>query len=180
MGDAKSILFGTDTETKQYDLVDQGQKDLMNAVNEGLLSGEGPLADLYGKFNQNEFQEGVANPAMKNFQDNILPMIQEKFIAGNQVLGSGMRRGQQKGAVDLQAHLAGLMYQAQQQQKQNQMQGMSTNVNKQTVENITHQGEGGLVQGAMEGMNQVAGQVAGAATKGAMAYATGGTSLLAG
>lgn len=126
-------------KVKQATLKTPEQQTLMQLISDALTKGEGPLKDLFGSFNQQEFEQGITQPALKNFQENILPQIQEKFIAGNQVLGSGMRRGQLKAAEDLQSQLAQLMYQAQQQQKQNRLQGIQSHIGENTFENIVQQ-----------------------------------------
>src|SRR5271168_2525750 len=85
---------GKKEKTKQLPTQTKEQKELARLINAGLVKGEGPFKDLFGKFNEKEFQEGVANPAFKQFKEQTLPTIQEKFISGNQALGSAMRRGQ--------------------------------------------------------------------------------------
>lgn len=162
----KEVLFGKKGKNKQLDLASPEQKELMKLIQEGLTSGQGPFSDIFGSFNEQDFQQGVAEPAMKNFQENILPQIQEKFIAGNQVLGSGMRRGQLKAGVDLQSELSKLLYEAKQGQKQNQLSGIQTLLGKQTHENLYKQGSQGAVQGFAQGAGQGLGQAAGAAIAG--------------
>lgn len=162
----KSFLFGTKGKVKKASTLTPEQEQLMQLINEGLTSGEGPFGELFGDFDQQKFQEGVANPAMKNFQEEILPQLQEKFIAGNQVLGSGMRRGQLKAGVDLQDKLAQLMYGAQKDQQQNKLAGVNAMLGTKGVENIYKPGTKGTVQGVAEGFAQGAGQAAGAAAMG--------------
>lgn len=162
------FLFGKKDKIKKADLQSKEQQDMMKMIKQALTKGEGPLADIYGNFNADEFQKGVADPAMKNFRENILPQLQEKFIAGNQLMGSGMIRGQNKAATDLQSELAGLLYNAQQQQRQNKMAGVNALMGKQTHENIYQQGGTGAAQEAVK-----------AGTKAVAAYATGGTSAAA-
>lgn len=160
------VLFGTKDKIKKASTLTPEQQQLIELINEGLTSGEGAFGDIFGAFNPKEFEEGVSKPALKNFQENILPQLQEKFIAGNQVLGSGMQRAQNKAGVDLQSKLSELMYQAQQGQKQNRLAGIQTALGKQGVENIYKQGTTGAVQGFAQGAGQGLGQVAGAAIAG--------------
>lgn len=137
------------------------QQQLMKLINEGLLKGEGPLSDLFGDFNQSDFDKGVTQPALKNFKENILPELQEKFIAGNQVLGSGMRRGQLKASTDLQEKLAQLMYQAKQDQKKNKLAGIQGLLGTQAVENIVENEEADDSSGWWKAAGGVAGGVVG-------------------
>ncbi len=127
------------------------QQELISLINEGLTSGEGPFGDLFGNFSEDRFQKGVVNPALKNFQENILPQIQEKFIAGNQVLGSGMRNAQIRASTDLQDKLAQLMYQAQQQHQQNKLTGINQVLGRPSLENVYKQGNPGPVESAFAG-----------------------------
>lgn len=157
---------GTKGKVKKVGTLTPEQEQLMSLITEGLTSGEGPFGEMFGNFNQGEFEEGVSKPMMKQFQEDILPQIQEKFIAGNQVAGSGMQREQLKAGVDMQDKIAQLMYGAKQQQKQNKMTGIQTLLGKQGVENIYKPGTKGAGQGVLEGLAQGTGQAIGA-------YATG-------
>ena len=152
---------GTKGKVKKASTLTPEQEQLMQLISQGLTSGEGPFGELFGDFDQKKFEEGVSKPAMKNFQEEILPQLQEKFIAGNQVLGSGMRRGQLKAGVDLQDKLAQLMYGAQKDQSQNKLSGINSLLGKQGVENIYKPGTKGAGQGMLEGLSQGAGQALG-------------------
>lgn len=152
---------GSKGKIKQKSTLSKDQEQLMSLLNMGLTTGEGPFGELFGDFDKQKFQEGVVNPAMKNFQEEILPQIQEKFIAGNQVLGSGMQRGQLKAGVDLQDKLAQLMYGAQQDQQKNKLAGMQTALGTKSVENIYKPPVKGAGQGAIEGFAQGAGEALG-------------------
>lgn len=123
----------------QATLLSPEQQQLMSLIVEGLTKGEGALKDIFGGFDKESFSEGVEKPALKNFQENILPMLNEKFIAGNQVGGSGMMRAQNKAGVDLQSELAKLMYGAQQEAGKNKMVGLQALLGKQPFENIVQQ-----------------------------------------
>lgn len=125
MAKFSDILFGKKPKLKTTSTLSADQQELMKLIQEGVKGG-GQFADLFGGFNKDQFEKGVTQPALQNFKDNILPMIQEKFVAGNQVGGSGMQRSQLKAGTDLQSQLAQLMYQAQQGQKQNQAAGLQT------------------------------------------------------
>ncbi len=148
------FLFGKKGKTKQLETQSPDQKELLRLITEGISKGEGPLKDIFGGFDQAAFEEGVSKPAIQQFQDEILPLIQEKFIAGNQVGGSGMRRAGAKAATDLQAKLAQLMYEAQNQQKQNKISGVNTALGTKPFENIYKPGTEGAVQGFFRGSGE--------------------------
>jgi hypothetical protein len=124
------------------------------------------LKDIFGEFDPAAFEAGVSKPALQQFQDEILPMLQEKFIGGGQVGGSGMQRAGAKAATDLQSRLAELMYNAQNQQKQNKLQGLNTALGTKATENIYKPGTEGFVQGAAKGFAEGAGKGVGMAIAG--------------
>lgn len=142
----RETLFGKKGKIKKKSTLTPDQENLMSLINEGLTSGEGPFGDIFGEFNEDKFNEGVANPALKKFQEETLPLIQEKFIAGNQALGSGMRRGQLKASKDFQGDLAQLMYQAQQDQQKNRMGGIQALLGTKAFENVYQPGTTGIGQ----------------------------------
>jgi hypothetical protein len=160
------FLFGKKDKTKQLSTLTPEQQELMSLINEGLTSGQGPFADIFGGFNQDQFDKGVAQPAMKNFQDNILPQIQEKFISNNQALGGGMQRAQMKAGTDLQSQLAGLMYQAQQDAGKNKMSGINTPLGTKTFDNIIKKGTTGVIPSLLQGGGQGLGNIASSAIAG--------------
>lgn len=162
-----SGLFGGGSKkkdkVKQISTLTPEQQNMMKLIDEAITKGTGPLADVFGEFNEEKFKKGVADPALKNFQENILPQIQEKFIAGNQVAGSGMRRGQIKGATDLQSELARLLYQAQEQQKQNKIAGINALQGTRGFENIYQKGEQNPIAAAGQGIISNIGEKVGSA-----------------
>lgn len=160
------ILFGKKGKNKQLTLQTPEQQELLKLIYEGLSSGEGPLKDIFGGFNAEEFEKGVSQPALKNFQENVLPQLQEKYIANNQFGSSGRRRAELRAGTDLQSNLAQLMYQAQQQGKQNKLQGLNTALGTKAFENLYKPGTEGLLHGAAKGFAQGAGNAAGAAIAG--------------
>jgi hypothetical protein len=137
------------------------QEQLLKLINDGLASGEGPFKEIFGSFDPAAFEAGVSKPAIQQFQDEILPMLQEKFIAGNQAGGSGMQRAGAKAATDLQSKLAQLMYEAQNQQKQNKISGVNTALGTKAFENIYKPGTEGALSGFVKGAGQGLGNAAG-------------------
>lgn len=160
------FIFGKKSKNKQLGTKTPEQMELLKLITDGLSTGEGALADIFGGFNQDEFDQGVTQPALKNFQENILPSIMEKFNAGGQVGGSGQQRASNKAGVDLQSKLAELMYQAQNQQKQNKIQGVNTALETQTFENVHKPATQGALQGLINGVGQGVGTAASAAIAG--------------
>lgn len=160
------FLFGGKDKIKKASTLTPEQSQLIELIKQGLESGEGPLKDLFGSFDENAFNEGVKQPLLKEFQDSVLPMLNEKFISGGQVGGSGMQRANIKAATDLQSKLASLMYDAKQKQQGNRLAGLQTALGTKSVENIYKQGNKGVVPGFIEGVGEGIGKAAGAAIAG--------------
>ncbi len=116
------------------------QKEMDRMIAEFVKTGEGPLKDYFPKFNKDEFQQGVANPAIKKYQDDILPQLLEKYNAGNQALGSGQMRAEIRGQTDLQSKLDELMYGAKSQSDRDRanavMQLIGIHQGKNSTENL--------------------------------------------
>src|SRR3990172_6059625 len=53
------------------------------------LQGSGPYASLFSA-SPEAFERGVVNPLMKNFQNQVAPGIQQKFISSGQYRGTPM------------------------------------------------------------------------------------------
>lgn len=157
----RNSLFGKSGKMKQLSNLTPEQQQLMSLLTEGLSTGEGPLSDLFGSFNKASFDEGVVKPQLKQFQEEILPILQEKFIAGNQVGGSGMQRAQMRAATDLQSKLAALTYAAQQNQQQNRLAGLQAGLGTRAMENVYQPGKQGLLGGFLQGAGQSAGKAIG-------------------
>ncbi len=160
------FFFGPKEKKKQVSTLDPMQKEIQKLIKQALETGEGPFADILGPFNLEQFKEGVEKPALATFREQVLPQIQEQYIAGNQSLGSGMRRGKLKAAQDLQTQLAGLLYQAQQQQQQNRLTGLQNLYGRQTVENIYQKPGIGVAQALIAGLVEGGGQALGGAYSG--------------
>lgn len=159
----REVLFGKKAKMKKESVTNPMQEDLMALIAEGLKSGTGPFAEMFGgkEFDKDAFDKGVTEPALKNFQEKILPMLQEKFIGGGQLGGSGQEKYFSQAGTDLQSQLANLLYQAQQQHgqqnDQNKMFGIQNILGTKTFENIYKPGSKGLFGGLAEGVAGVAG-----------------------
>jgi len=165
MPSGNEIWTGSSGEVIKANTQTPEMQKLHKLIIEGLSSGTGPFADLFN-FNKEDFQKGVADPAMKNFSENVLPQLQEKFIANNQQLGSGLQKASVKGAAQVQSDISKLLYEAQQGAKQNKLQGANLALNAKPFENIYKPGSEGILQGALTGaakagINKLTGNIAG-------------------
>lgn len=147
-------------KNKQLPLQTKEQIELSKLLNEGLISNEGPFKDLFGSFNEQQFQEGVTQPALKNFQENILPQLMEKFNSQNALQSGAFQKAKLKAGTDLQSDLAKLMYQAQNQTAQNRLTGLQTGLGKTNIENIIQKPQTNDLNAILEGYGSNSGEVA--------------------
>ena len=165
------FLFGKKSKNKKLSTLTSDQEELQKLIQEGITSGEGPLKDIFGGFDMNAFKTGVSDPALKQFKEEVLPLLQEKFIAGNQVGGSGQANAFGKAGVDLQSKLAELLYKAQEQQKQNKIKGVETSLGTKAIENVHQPSTQGAVQGFIKGAGEGLGNAAGTSLAGGAGHA---------
>jgi len=126
------------TLKKQLELSGMNMDDLFGqgshvTESEAYQKGMGALDQTLGDFDptriQDSFQQGVANPARQNFQEQTIPGITERF-AGTGGLRSGAYSGQMlKEGQNLESGLAGnlsnMLMQGEQQHNQMRSQGIS-------------------------------------------------------
>lgn len=111
-----SYLFGkSGTETP----IQEGQRQLLDELLRS-VEGEGNFSDLFN-FDENAFQQGIAEPAQQQFEDVIAPMIQQRFISSGQQRSSGLEGALARSGVDLNQMLNQLRYQGQQGAQQNKL-----------------------------------------------------------
>lgn len=146
-----AFLTGTKGKVKTAKATSPLQDQLLDLIKQGLESGEGPFAEMFGNFNQEGFNQGVRQPALKQLKEETLPGILAKYGGGGQRGGSGMRNALAKAGVDLESQLAQLQYGAQQQQNQNRLQGLNLGLGTKQVDNFYQPGTEGAIQGFIKG-----------------------------
>jgi hypothetical protein len=95
-----SFLFGSRPRTERRDLLTGGQKDLLNDLIERVLSGQGFGLD------EQTFQESFTAPATQEFESQIAPAIQQKFIGAGAGRGSNLQDALARAGVNVQGNLA--------------------------------------------------------------------------
>jgi hypothetical protein len=155
-GSSKGDASGSG-RVKQASLETKLQKELAELINKGLISGEGPLGDIFGSFNEEQFQQGIQEPSLKNFQENILPQLMEKFNSQNALQSGAFQKAKFKAGTDLQSDLNKLRYGAQEQNKLNRLTGLQTGLAKQGVENIVFPQKTSTMDALLQGLVSNAG-----------------------
>jgi len=163
-------------KSKQLSTLSKEQQELQKLILEGLQSGTGPFADIFGKFDKEGFSVGVSPPANQQFQDEILPQLHEQYIGSNRGLSTARGAAATKAGADLQSKLAALLYQAQEQQKSNRIGGVQGLYGKQAVENVVTQPapSGGGLSSFLGPLASVAGTALGGLFGGPVGASLGG------
>lgn len=123
MGDVWS--GGDPYQAGQVDLRTPEQQQFIS----GGLTGAGAAGQAYqdiiqpGDFEQ-EFQKTIADPAMLQYQQRVLPAITQQFVDANAGSSSAMNQAMAASAQDLTTMLGAQYGQFAQQQRQNQLTGL--------------------------------------------------------
>lgn len=161
-----------DYKVQQHSTETKEQKALNDMIDQYLKTGEGPLKDVFPKFDQKGFEKGVAQPAISKFRDETLPQILEKY-SRNQSFGSGMLNAEMRGARDLQSDLNKQEYQEKSQADRDRsnavLQLLGIRTGKTGVENVVDSRTNGPTagQGALKGLAE---QIPGLAKQGFESY----------
>jgi len=148
----KQWLFGKSGKVKKASLKTKEQEKLNKEVMYAITKKKGPLKGIFGDFDPEQFQKTTGNPALKNFKENILPSLEEKFVSQGNVQSSAFNKQRIRAGTDLQEKLATLMEQSKEQHKQNQIQGINTSLGFQPLENIYKGPSKGVVEGVIQGV----------------------------
>ena len=138
---------GKSPSIKQKSLQTKDQQEMAKLISDAIKNKEGPLADILKGFDKDAFDEGVNKPALQNFQDNILPLLQEKFSANGYQGTPTAARELGKAGSSLQNELSKLLYQSQldsQKMKSGNLMDLLRLHQSPSTENVAKQGNPGL------------------------------------
>lgn len=133
-----------------------GQANLMTPEQsnflKSLITGLGPQAQqafggLLKGYDENEFQKGVVDPAMKTYNQSILPAIEQRFTDANAGNSSALNQALLSSSEDLSNTLAGQRINYQQM-----LGGQQTNVLGQIMQLLNARQFDPIVQGPKEGL----------------------------
>jgi len=130
--------FGRKKKKKKISTLDKNQQGLYNDYSKG-LRGEGQFADLFN-FDSDKaranFNQVYAQPAYQKFQEEIVPGITGQFRGGNlqnsSYLGGALSKAGTDVQRDLDANLANILYQGQQDSVERRINGINNILNMQT------------------------------------------------
>lgn len=134
-----SSLFGKKKKKpKKIGTLDPQQQALYNDYIAS-IRGEGPMAGMYNFDSEgynNTFDQTVAKPAYRNFQENVIPGITGQFRNNNIMNSSYAGESLSRAGRDVQENLDGLrsqnIFQGQQQAQQNKQNAINNVLGSQT------------------------------------------------
>lgn len=146
-------LFGSKDKVKKMNNLNTGQENILDQILAGLMGQGGPFAGMFGEFDPtattNMFEQGVAAPAMRNFQQRVIPSIMQSFA--DQGASSGLSNSLATAGRDMEenlnSQLAQYLWQAQMQHQQNRMQGLGLGLGTKAFTPYVQEGYSGIVPG---------------------------------
>lgn len=148
----------------------QNQGQFIDVISE-LLNPEGSSGAY-----EDQFQQGVVDPAMKTYNQDILPALEQRYSDAGAGSSSALNQALVRSSEDLSSLLSGqrISYQGQQQQMRQNAQNSALGAIMNLMGQKAFQP---IVQGPTEGLIK---PMIGAAGRIGAAYATGGASEAAG
>jgi len=151
---------------KPISTLDKTQQGLYNKYAQG-LQGKGQFADLFN-FNPDQakdvFNKNFAQPAYQQFQEEVVPGITGQFRGGNLQNSSYLGGALSKAGTDVQknldAQLANMLYQGQNDSVERRINGINNLLNMQTFAYKQPQSSGG--DQAFSALTNIGGKAAGA------------------
>ncbi len=169
------MLFGSKDKIKNYQQYNPQQMQAMQQMFQALMGqgggggegGDNAFGDIFGQFDPSQvtdmFQKGVQEPAMRNFQQSVIPGIKESFA--DQGASSGLNNSLATAGSNLQSdlgsQLAMFMQQAKMQNQQNRIGGLNSFMNQRPNMPYQQRGQAGVIPSMLE-------QFANGAGRGAM------------
>jgi len=131
-------LFGRKKKQKKISTLDKTQQGIYNKYAQG-LQGQGQYADMFNfdpEKQRDVFNQTYAQPAYQQFQEEVVPGITGQFRGGNlqnsSYLGGALAKAGTNVQKNLDAQLAQMLYQGQNDSVERRINGINNLLNMQT------------------------------------------------
>lgn len=141
----KRLFGGKKAKTKKIDTLTDSQKQLLDRVIENL--GQGGTG-----FDEDFFTKSFTEPALQEFEDQITPAIQQKFIGAGAGRGSNLQDELTRAGVDVEKSLAGKRAELLNQALNRQLEATRIALGTPAYSVQQQPGETGLVQELVSGL----------------------------
>jgi hypothetical protein len=156
----KELLFGKDAEELQMSTMTPEQQQFLSQFMGGLGEATPQMFQYLNQLLSGDSQSynDFAAPMMRQFQEETIPGIAERFGGMGAQSSSGFQQSLGKAGAGLQENLAALRSQLQ-MQATNQLQGMiGQGLGTKSFENLYMPAQPGMIQGMAQGAGQALGQ----------------------
>ena len=121
---------------------------------------QGAYSDLLQPYSEEMFQQSVVDPAMKTYEQQMLPQLQQQFVDANANSSSALNQALAQSAGDMSNLLAGQRLNLQQNvagRQQGALQGMSGLLGAKSFDPIVQGPQAGLLKDIMQMLGSVGG-----------------------
>ena len=156
----KELLFGTDEEHGQLSTMSPEQENLLQMLTQGMGESGPEMMNYLRELLSGDSQSfnNFAAPMMRQFEEETIPGIAERFGGLGAQSSSGFQQSLGKAGAGLQENLASLRSQLQ-MQASGQLQGLlGKGLGTKSFENFYKPAQPGMLQGMAGGIGQGLGQ----------------------
>ena len=157
MGFLSDLFFGKKSKTRRESVLNDAQEQLLEQLIQEIMGGT--------QFSEDQFQQGFVDPALKQFNEQTAPGIQQRLIAGGEGRSSALENLIARAGTDVQSDLnqkrAGLFNAASDRRANQFNTALGTNSFGIIQEPGTKGLFGELIGGAVGGFGGSAGRAAG-------------------
>ena len=132
-------MGGKAPKAEKLDVLDPAQREVLQQI----LGAD--LSQFFDPARQQEFfQAQVADPAIRQFQQQVVPALQEEFVGQGAASSSGLNRALASAGGELEAQLASQLSSFQQAGQANQLQLLAQALGLQGFQPVVNPGKPGL------------------------------------
>lgn len=159
----QTLLGSPAKQTGKAGLMTKEQTNFLNSLIANLgPQAQGAFPGLLEGFNEETFQKGVVDPAMRTYQRDILPSIEQRFTDENAGMSSALNQALASSAEDLSNVLAGQRVGYEQFKTGNQQNALAqilSLLGQKQYAPIVQGPQTGLLQDIVSGASEGAGKV---------------------
>ena len=156
----KTLMGSPAKEVGRSNLLTQEQRSYLSQILGMGGQGQQALGGLLQPYSEELFQKSVVDPSMKNFQQQILPSIQQAYGDVGASSSSALNQALSRSATDLASSLAGQRLALQGQQQQANLGGLGALQNAlgiRSYQPIIEPGKQGILGQLLAALGQAGG-----------------------
>jgi hypothetical protein len=155
----QTVMGSNARQVGKAQLMSPQQQQALNSLLGGNLGGaQQAFGNLLGGYSEDTFQKGVVDPAMKTYQQQILPALEQRYSDLNLGSSSALNQALAQSAGDLSNLLAGQRINLQQSmagQQQNALNSLLGLIGQRSFDPIVQGPQRGLLHDAIGAGSQI-------------------------